>query len=275
MNYSKHTKEKEIAMKLKLRFLIATFIVLSVIYVPTAQAQARLKFSGGGGTPLTVTLENTVTYTLTSNCASGPIFVFQNVGRIFLFSPDFPANGDPAFPFATGNISYRINGGAAQFVDQEVNGIAAASVNKPDFGFYRGGQPGATAGSTIVLSPGTITTTTNVSGTPPTGSNLYPTFITNASGVRCDAAVTAAAVSISGRVLINRQRGLSNATVYLSDPEGNTRMTRTNLFGYYSFQNVQAGQSVMLRVVAKRYQFAPQVINVHEEMNNFDFIAEQ
>jgi hypothetical protein len=87
-------------------------------------------------------------------------------------------------------------------------------------------------------------------------------------------APTAASVSISGRVLTNSRRGLSNALVYLTDSEGNTRTARTNSFGYYRFQDVSAGQSVAITVVSKRYQFAPQVLNLNEEMNGVNFLAD-
>jgi hypothetical protein len=50
---------------------------------------------------------------------------------------------------------------------------------------------------------------------------------------------------------------------------------RTNSFGYYRFQDIQAGQTVTVTVVSKRFQFAPQVISVNEEMSGVNFLAEQ
>lgn len=86
---------------------------------------------------------------------------------------------------------------------------------------------------------------------------------------------TAAAVSISGRVITSSRRGLSNALIYLTDSEGSTRAARTNSFGYYRFNDITVGQSVTVAVVSKRYQFLPQVITVNEEMNGLNFLAEQ
>jgi len=86
---------------------------------------------------------------------------------------------------------------------------------------------------------------------------------------------TAASVSIGGRVIVGKGRGLLNATIYLTDASGTTRATRTSTFGYYRFDDVEAGQTVIVTVVSKRYQFAPQVVNVTEEITNLDFDISQ
>lgn len=71
---------------------------------------------------------------------------------------------------------------------------------------------------------------------------------------------TAAAVSISGRVLSNN-RGLANARVELTGANGTTRQVNTNSFGYFTFSEVEAGGTYIANVWAKRYAFAPQVIS--------------
>jgi hypothetical protein len=63
--------------------------------------------------------------------------------------------------------------------------------------------------------------------------------------------------------------------VYLTDSSGDTRTARTSSLGYYRFEDIAAGQSVTITVVSKRYQFAPQVVNVNEEMSGLNFLAEQ
>ena len=85
---------------------------------------------------------------------------------------------------------------------------------------------------------------------------------------------TAAPVSIGGRVFAGKGRGLANASVSLTDANGAARTARTNSFGYYRFGEVGAGQTVILSVVSKRYQFAPQVISVAEELNELNFFAQ-
>lgn len=86
---------------------------------------------------------------------------------------------------------------------------------------------------------------------------------------------TAATVSVSGRVLTPAGRSLMNATVLLTDGSGNTRATQTSAFGYYRFDEVEAGQSYILSVRSKRYQFNPQVLSVSEDTEQLNFVAGQ
>jgi hypothetical protein len=89
------------------------------------------------------------------------------------------------------------------------------------------------------------------------------------------AAPTAASVGVAGRVLAPTGRGLSNTTVLLTDASGAARAARTNSFGYYRFEDVAAGQTYVFNVRSKRYQFAPQVVNLMEDLNELDFTAGQ
>lgn len=88
-------------------------------------------------------------------------------------------------------------------------------------------------------------------------------------------APTAASVSVGGRVLTASGRGISGATVSLIDATGNARQARTNSFGYYRFDDVAAGQTVVVQARHKRYEFAPQVLSIAEEINNLNFTAAQ
>jgi hypothetical protein len=82
---------------------------------------------------------------------------------------------------------------------------------------------------------------------------------------------TAASVSISGRVLAENKRGLANATVYLTKANGATLTRRTSTFGHYRFDDIEAGQTVIISVVSKRYQFSPQFVNVMAELTELNF----
>ena len=83
--------------------------------------------------------------------------------------------------------------------------------------------------------------------------------------------ISAAAVSVSGRVFADGGRGLSNATVRLTDQSGETRIARTGAFGYYRFDDVEAGQSVVVAVISKRYQYQPRTVIINDELSGFDF----
>jgi len=72
---------------------------------------------------------------------------------------------------------------------------------------------------------------------------------------------------------INVLFGLVNAVVMASDAAGNVRAARSSAFGYYVFDNVEAGRTYMFSVTSKRYEFATQVINVADSINGLDFTA--
>ncbi len=110
----------------------------------------------------------------------------------------------------------------------------------------------------------------------------FPNF-PNASGgdgsdigaLELQLAPTAAAVSISGQVIISDGRGLMNARVMLIDQNGTTRTAMTTSFGYFHFTDVPAGETVVISVISKRYTFAPQVLNVTEDFVELNFSAIQ
>lgn len=88
--------------------------------------------------------------------------------------------------------------------------------------------------------------------------------------------VTAANATISGRVVRPGGRGIGNAVLVLS---GGTltepRYYRTNPFGYYSFENIQTGQTYVLSIESKGYTFAnpTRVITLQDDMTEVDFVS--
>ncbi len=87
-------------------------------------------------------------------------------------------------------------------------------------------------------------------------------------------APTAANVSISGRVVTANQRGISKARVSITDQNGETRTALTNPFGNFRFADVGVGQTYIINIRHKEYQFNSQVLTVSEEIQNADFTAE-
>lgn len=69
-----------------------------------------------------------------------------------------------------------------------------------------------------------------------------------------DIPVTAAGVSVAGRVVNSEGRGISNGKVGMLDPSGRTWYALTNPFGYFNFENVPAGATYVFSVKAKGYQ---------------------
>ena len=86
---------------------------------------------------------------------------------------------------------------------------------------------------------------------------------------------TAAPVSISGRVMTMSGRGIRNVRLTLTDLSGETRTATTTAFGYYRFDDVAAGATYILSAAGKQYTFSQseQVLNINEETNGVDFIA--
>ncbi|MBK9765589.1 MAG: carboxypeptidase regulatory-like domain-containing protein [Chloracidobacterium sp.] len=86
---------------------------------------------------------------------------------------------------------------------------------------------------------------------------------------------TAAHTSVSGRVVTANGNGIRNVWVSLSDPERPVRRSLTGPFGYYRFDDIEAGRTYSISVASKRFQFAngTQIVSVNDEIYDLDFIA--
>lgn len=76
---------------------------------------------------------------------------------------------------------------------------------------------------------------------------------------------TAADVTISGRVLDRNGRPLS-ATIKLTDGAGNVRTTASNTMGYFTFEEVQAGEAYVLQATARGYTFPAQTFSLEDNL---------
>ncbi len=99
------------------------------------------------------------------------------------------------------------------------------------------------------------------------------TAIVDVGAYEAPLGTTAATVSISGRVTAGK-RYVSNAVVHLTHQNGETQTARTNFFGYYSFKDIAAGETYIINVYSKRYQFNPQVVNLTEDLDELNFTAQ-
>jgi Carboxypeptidase regulatory-like domain len=88
-------------------------------------------------------------------------------------------------------------------------------------------------------------------------------------------APTAAQALVTGRVLTASGRGISRASITITDSDGQIRYTTSNSFGYYRFDNLATGQNYVISVRSKRYQFAnaSQNIFVGEDLEGVNFTA--
>ena len=139
---------------------------------------------------------------------------------------------------------------------------------------------------------GSLVVTTNGSGDAnfnftspialPNAQFIAATAIKNSNGdtsefsqVRQILAPTAASVNIQGRVLTPEGRPISKAMLTLVEPNGNVRYAMTNPFGYYHFLEVPSGETYILNVSHKTYDFNPSsfVINLTEEITDLVIIG--
>ncbi len=82
---------------------------------------------------------------------------------------------------------------------------------------------------------------------------------------------TSAPVTISGRVLAESGRGISDARITLVDSSGTVRVALTNRLGFYSFSDLDAGETVILQISHRRYRF-DNPTQVHTPVDNLSEI---
>ncbi len=125
----------------------------------------------------------------------------------------------------------------------------------------------------------TFTPTTTI----PNGQFITATA-TNANGdtsefsqARSTLAPTAANVNIQGKIMSQDGRAISKAIVRLVEPSGNVRTATTNPFGYYRFLELQAGETYVLSVSHKSFEFnSPNfVITPTEDITDFVIVGKR
>lgn len=87
--------------------------------------------------------------------------------------------------------------------------------------------------------------------------------------------VTAAQVSVSGRVSDAAGRAVSRAIVTLSGQNGEIRRAVTNAFGYFQMDDIDSGATYTISASHKRHSFAAQVIDLTDSITNFEIVASQ
>ena len=100
------------------------------------------------------------------------------------------------------------------------------------------------------------------------------TKIVDIGAYEINALPTAASIRVGGRVMSDKGRGIASARVTITGTSGETLTTMTNSSGFYRFTEVAAGETYIIQVIHKRHQFAAQVLNVTEELNDLNFYAE-
>lgn len=94
-------------------------------------------------------------------------------------------------------------------------------------------------------------------------------------GLIGNSVATAADSSVSGKASTAEGNGIRGALVTLTLPNGETRSTVTGAFGSYRFDALETGQTYVLSINAKRYNFAnpTRIITLSQELSGEDFTA--
>ncbi|MBK7801800.1 MAG: VCBS repeat-containing protein [Chloracidobacterium sp.] len=87
-------------------------------------------------------------------------------------------------------------------------------------------------------------------------------------------APTAAGTSVGGIVLSPGGQAVRNARLSMTDQSGMVRTAISNSFGFFRFDDVTVGETYVLNVRSKSYVFAPQLLNVTDEVTNLIVVAE-
>lgn len=179
-------------------------------------------------------------------------------------------------------------GAAVRTCTQTTTGLNCAADTFPN------NAPGSSDPNTGEIPAGNnqilMSITWNVAASTPNGSlpltltnvtasndNADLLTITSVSGAINVGAPTAAMASISGRISAADGRGIRNAVVSLVDASGGeTRVARSSSFGYYRFEGIPVGETYVIRVTSKRFQFVPdtQIISLMDELTELNFTAE-
>lgn len=86
---------------------------------------------------------------------------------------------------------------------------------------------------------------------------------------------TAANLSVSGQIKDNLGRGVARASIVLTAMDGSSRTISTNPFGYYRFEELEAGQTYTIEVRHKSMSFInnPRILSVDADLQDVDFIG--
>jgi len=104
-----------------------------------------------------------------------------------------------------------------------------------------------------------------------TGWFVDSVTIANA-GVAGSCLATASGVTVSGRVLATADgRGLTNGHVTIADENGHTRTVLTGRNGTYRFDDVEAGHTYVISVSARRFNYAPRILQIVDSVADVDF----
>ena len=219
-------------------------------------------------------------------------------GDTFLIGESTGAAGTGVNPLPTPNVSGTIalsaTGAKIALVNTNVALSGACPINASIVDFVAYGttptcveDPSGTASgnSTLLVvtaptaeaapAPSTTTSVSRVAAGTDTDNNNAD-FTAGAPTPTAALLPTAAGATLAGRVVTSDGTGISRVTVTLTDSAGTSRTYLTNGFGYFSFDELRTGETYIVSVRNKQYQFNPstRAVTLEQDLTDFEFRAE-
>lgn len=153
-------------------------------------------------------------------------------------------------PVSTANVNIRLS------TDGGVSFPTVLAANTPNDGTQTVTMPNANTTTARVLIEGV-------------GNIFFDVSDTNFTIL----APTSANADIGGRITNSAGYGISKVVVRLTAQDGTVRIAMTNPFGYYTFTQVEIGETYIVSPAHKRYAFSPEsrFYSHFDEVSNLDF----
>lgn len=90
------------------------------------------------------------------------------------------------------------------------------------------------------------------------------------SDIACAIAPSAASATLSGRVIDHNGRPISRAIISAMDTTGQVRRATTNTMGYYSINDLPAGEFYVVSASARGYTFSARTVSLNDSIAGFD-----
>jgi hypothetical protein len=229
------------------KFTVANFNATAVSARPLVRFYANDGAGGGPGTLLGGNNFNAISF------AAGNVIIL-NTGPLAT-----PITLTTQTVWA--GITFDNNSGATGATATQLDNLGQGNYNPPDRGTSADLAFRTTTGGSFAASN-------------PAGATFNSASVDN-FGWELVITPTAASVSIGGRVTTADGVGISKANVSITGADGISRQTLTSPFGYYRFDDVGAGQTYVVTVAMKRYEFPQQqqVIFAEESTDDVNFTA--
>jgi hypothetical protein len=227
--------------------------------------------SGAGSSYIGANFQNTSGANTISNWLISPIRVFRNGDTIRFYTRTVSTGGFPdrlQLRLSLAGDSVRVGGTATSVGDfstllLDINPTYSTAVYPTEWTQFT-----ATISGLATNTAGRVAFRYFVENGGPSGVNSD--YIGIDSFQYTSLGPTSGEAFISGRILTPSGSGLVNAVVSVIDQSGNTRSVRTGSFGYFRFDGVESGQSVVMTVSSKRFYFEPIVLNINGSINGLE-----